>query len=611
MCGTPASGCHPYSEMNYKMIKKNKIIQILTIFAILITCLPVISQPGQQQLRYEVEVTVTQVDVIVTGKDGKRITGLKPENFKIYEDGKPQKLTNFFEVKGLEVYASTDTSTGASNAATAGGSGDKEAGEKDVNLKVREKPLPKEATSPISNKIIFYFDNLQLHPLNRNWSIKKLEKFINNNFGQGKTNQGMVVSLDDRLRIVRRFSQSPSILMEAVNQVKKISGAALMRVRRKEELKKEINRLVDETSTYDKYGQYESALDQARNYADMIQNDLDISLKALGALIDYMTGLRGRKILIYISDGLEIRPGEEVFSFLSQAFPMGNADNEAMNYDATRMFKELTSKCNANEISLYPVNARGLETAMLSADKHAGWNNRNRGAGVAQATSRVKNDAYNIMARDTGGLAITNTNNIESGLKLINQDLQYYYSLGYRSLYRGDNKYHSIKVKLAGVEGKYKIRVRSGHKHVGREQKIKASVMSGLFIKRYSNPLEIKARFLPVQPRALSNKMRLGFKIWIPLKNLVLHRRRVESVGKFKVYVVLKEADGSISPCNELVKEVKIPNKDLEVALKSNFPYEVEMYVDPGRYTISVAVRDMAGAAPTYFQLQRTVEKPR
>lgn len=66
------------------------------------------------QLSYYIEVIVNNVEVIVTDKKGNRITGLKPENFEIYEDGVLQKMTNFYEVKGLQVFGSMlDEKTGA------------------------------------------------------------------------------------------------------------------------------------------------------------------------------------------------------------------------------------------------------------------------------------------------------------------------------------------------------------------------------------------------------------------------------------------------------------------------------------------------------------------
>src|SRR5258708_23378368 len=41
-----------------------------------------------------ITTNLVQVDVVVT-KDGKQETDLKPEDFEIFEDGKPQKITNF------------------------------------------------------------------------------------------------------------------------------------------------------------------------------------------------------------------------------------------------------------------------------------------------------------------------------------------------------------------------------------------------------------------------------------------------------------------------------------------------------------------------------------
>ena len=110
--------------------------------------------------------------------------------------------------------------------------------------------------------------------------------------------------------------------------------------------------------------------------------------------------------------------------------------------------------------------------------------------------SRVKNDALKLMARETGGLAILNTNDIESGLERIENDLQFYYSLGYKSPHREDNKYHSIKVKLAGIKEKYKVRVRQGYVRISQEEKVKESVFSRLHLKRQYNPMNVMVQIM-------------------------------------------------------------------------------------------------------------------
>lgn len=48
----------------------------------------------------KVEVPIVTLDVLVTTKDGQTIPGLKPENFKIIEDGTPQKIASFNPTEG-------------------------------------------------------------------------------------------------------------------------------------------------------------------------------------------------------------------------------------------------------------------------------------------------------------------------------------------------------------------------------------------------------------------------------------------------------------------------------------------------------------------------------
>ena len=48
----------------------------------------------------KVDVPLVTLDVLVTSKDGQTIPGLKPENFKILEDGTPQKIASFNQTEG-------------------------------------------------------------------------------------------------------------------------------------------------------------------------------------------------------------------------------------------------------------------------------------------------------------------------------------------------------------------------------------------------------------------------------------------------------------------------------------------------------------------------------
>ncbi len=550
--------------------------------------------PGQQEKQqeipkpsYEVRVIVTNIDVVVTDKAGKRVTGLRPENFQIYEDGLPQRLTNFYEVKGADIYVS-------------------QAGKEPGQPLPPPRPLL-ERTPRVANKVIFYFDNWHLHPMNRNWSIKKLESFIHHNFGAGMNNLGMVVCLEQKLECLQDFTPDAGLLLRAINEVKERSGQALLRTRTREDLRKELNRIVSETSREWRSEDYEKAMGMARSFVEAEQGDLVYSLNSLNAFLDYLTGIEGRKILIYVSDGLPINPGEEVFSFIDQAFPQGRAQAEAMNYDATNFFRNLTSQCNAHEVSVYPINARGLETLTLSADQEAGWNVYSRRGGMVKPGTRVQDTALKMMAEETGGLAILNTNEIESGLKKIEDDFLYHYSLGYVSPHREDNKFHSIEVKLRGVEDGYAVRVRRSYLYFSLEENIKKSVFSRLYLERILNPMNIKIQVLPEERIPGSENLSLKIKLLIPIKDLTLLENADDYTGEIKVYVALKDAGGYVSPCHELFHDIRIPKKDYAMAVKSYYPYVAEMFVKPGTYTISLAVRDVLAETISYLQFERAV----
>src|SRR6266576_512320 len=59
------------------------------------------NQPNiEEQDVVRITTNLVQVDVVVT-KDGKLVTDLRPEDFEILEDGKPQAITNFSYVSNV------------------------------------------------------------------------------------------------------------------------------------------------------------------------------------------------------------------------------------------------------------------------------------------------------------------------------------------------------------------------------------------------------------------------------------------------------------------------------------------------------------------------------
>ena len=54
---------------------------------------------AQEKLVESIEVRVVNVDVVVTDRAGNPVTGLTKDDFEILDNGKPQKITNIYEVR--------------------------------------------------------------------------------------------------------------------------------------------------------------------------------------------------------------------------------------------------------------------------------------------------------------------------------------------------------------------------------------------------------------------------------------------------------------------------------------------------------------------------------
>ena len=72
--------------------------------ALLTLALPLTAQqdpvPGES-FGEAIDISVVNLDVFVTSKKGKPVEGLTAEDFEVFEDGKPVKISNFYAEKGI------------------------------------------------------------------------------------------------------------------------------------------------------------------------------------------------------------------------------------------------------------------------------------------------------------------------------------------------------------------------------------------------------------------------------------------------------------------------------------------------------------------------------
>ena len=126
--------------------------------------------------------------------------------------------------------------------------------------------------------------------------------------------------------------------------------------------------------------------------------------------------------------------------------------------DDDRYFRDLMDDANRANASFYTIDPRGLPVfdAPIGPDPPPGP--------VADYQSlRTRQDNMRILANNTDGFAVLNSNDIDKGLRRISDDLTSYYLLGYYSTNtKLDGKFRSISVKVKRPD--VAVRSRRGYK---------------------------------------------------------------------------------------------------------------------------------------------------
>lgn len=129
----------------------------------------------------------------------------------------------------------------------------------------------------------------------------------------------------------------------------------------------------------------------------------------------------------------------------------------AMLDDRFRL-NEITEAANRGNVSFYPVYARGLAVfdSPIGPDPPPPPD-------VDRANLSSRQESLRFLADNTDGLAIVNTNQVESGINRVVADLSSYYLIGYYSTNtKLDGKFRtiSVRVKRPGV----RVRARRGYR---------------------------------------------------------------------------------------------------------------------------------------------------
>ena len=514
-----------------------------------------------------VDVNLVNVQVWVTDKKGNPITGLGIDDFELYENKKPVKISNFFAVEGRQPVVETAAST----------------------LDVGE-PLPERLEMlPEQERLhlVVYIDNFNIRPFNRNRVFQRLREFLTQKLAPG--DRVMLVTYDRSLNYRHPFTSNPELVASALFDLEKLTGHAL----HYDSEHRDIMRAIEEAGSLGQVGY------RVVQFAESRFNDMTFALDAMRELVDSMAGIEGRKALLYVSDGLPMVPAEDLFHALQHKYNDSGMLARMGDFDLTRSFMRLTDAANTNEVTFHTMDAAGLRVAFSGTAEQARYGGTPGLWQVVEAR-KVHNlqSSLLFLANRTGGTAIYNTNDVGDGLTRVATDFGTYYSLGYLPGHSGDGRFHRIEVKVK----RKGVRVR--HRHGYRDKPIPVRMAdSTLSTLRYGfdrNPLGAALKLGGQTTHQRGNYV-VDLVVTIPIGSVTLVPRRDFHEARVKLFVAAMDEEGGIAEVQEESVPIRIPVDEVEQAQRANFNYSMRLIMRPGGHRIAIGIRDEIGAETSFI----------
>lgn len=519
------------------------------------------------------EVTVVNVDVYATTKDGEPVTDLTVDDFEVYEDGKPVAISNFYKVvDGVPVTRSIET--------PAAGDAPEQEAEGDPT-EPTPAALPHQRPGiPDSQRLwlVIYIDSHNTSPIHRTRVLDQLNEFISTNVIDG--NRGMLVTYDRKLNVRQPFTDHAGALLRAIDDMELTSGRPTSFERDRADL---IRRIEDAEDLGSLAG-------QVSQYSREVENDLRFSLDAMADMVRSLAGLPGRKALLYVSDGLAMSPGKDLVYMMRNKFTDAPMMGNTLEFDMTRRLRQIEQQANSNRVSFYTLDATGLQMPSgFAAEYRGGISGNDLRSSVEQVHQDNYQNSIRRVALRTGGVPILNTNNAIPALRKISSSLNSYYSLGYHPTRPPDQRYHRIEVKVnrPGVE----IRYREGYRHKDTPTLVGESLEAGMRYGLQSNPLEVLVEVGKPEPYG-DEYLLLPLTLRVPIGKLALVPQGAMHRSQMEFYFSALSDEGREAQVVRDTASLEIPEDELELARTQVYRYDTKLQIKPGPQRIGVVVRD-------------------
>ncbi|HVT15354.1 MAG TPA: VWA domain-containing protein [Thermoanaerobaculia bacterium] len=535
-----------------------------------------------------VDVDLVSIEVFVFDREGHSVRGLKQQDFKVTDDGKPVEISHFVAMEETPApRARQGPAATAPPPSPASG----------------QPAAPPQASNEQRLDLAVLVDNLTLVPASRNRVLQAVRAFLSSHLSS--RDRVLVASYDRSLRIVQEPTTDRQAALAAIDEVTKGSAGGFER----DTDLRQIDRKIAQAAAGGRDAPYlrTQAYDDIRSYAQKSFDETRAALETLTRFVDGLSGLPGRKALLYLSGGIDLHPGQAMYDTYRSQFSSntvsradlargGGTALESRELDVTPLLRRVAEHANASRVTFYTLSAeedisgRGAETATATNwSLNAGTEKMNR------------QESLRRLADDTGGTAGLDLNNPSSFLAQMQSDLESYYSLGYPSPHPHDGKLH--KVKIATRDGSLRLRHREQYLDRTGSEHIRDLTVSTLLFGVQDNPLGLAVNLLAERPDR-KGQVELDLLVKVPMSRVVLLPRRGSHDGQLTIYVASRGRDGRTSDVSKIEVPVRVPEQQWQAAASQVVAYRARVRVRAEETDLAIGLRDELGKAESTLRVK-------
>jgi VWFA-related protein len=550
-----------------------------------------------------IDVQVTNLDVVVTDSKGKRVTGLTKADFEVLQDGVPREITNLSEISRNAASLTETIQPAPRRILLIVDNGS-------IALSARRKIF--DATRATLEKLVVGpADRIAIASISR--SVKERLNWTSDREAALKVlaemeKDAILPNLD-----LIAFERSLDAVIEEAQAADASMGGGVVAGNTGDNETPPTGGGGGGSSSGGGGGRgnrppinFQHLVTQARAYAASATTDTRQTIASMNAAMTAFNAIPGgRKIVIIAGGALPMNAADAPFQKLESVRAQfdrpgvrgmtgakgASTLTQISAYDLGREIDMLANSAKLKGVAIYAVNpefgdrASASPRSMVRSDPMAEF-----------AEMRGQLDGYQRLALVTGGAAMIGRPAQSAVTEIVN-DLDSYYSLGYRSSGPLDPQSKIVVKVRKGLNARTTLA--SGA--ISRDWEVSDQVLANLVMEP-ANPLNISVTMDAAVVEG--DKKKIPMTIKIPVDNLTLVEDKGEYAASFAVFISVGDSAGNGSDPNRQEQKFRWPQSLVDQMKGKMIGFAVTLDVGNDRDRVSVGVLDQNSGAAGFARAQ-------